>query len=302
MTKPLEQLIISQVFGANPAYYKPLGLAGHEGVDFKTRNLGTSQGWYANLLGWQKVYAVCAGTVTVIYDTKNYGTHIYLQSDDGSRYLYAHLKNARCTSGQRVAEGDLIAISGSSGNANGPHLHLSYRPKNYNVQNGYLGNEDPMKLFSKPFTMDYTVFNGDASIMEQARQLLLKYTDGAIDCSFAYQNVTPINIHGLFTTDALLKFVKEHPIKTRFAFLTYQSDSAYSYMATAAIPQTTIIMTAANPNPTPFNVCFEFSHALSKYLQDHGFAIEDTDLFTPDEAFLKQKFISILPLIKQISV
>jgi murein DD-endopeptidase MepM/ murein hydrolase activator NlpD len=54
--------------------------------------------------------------------------------------IYMHLSKLNVKAGQRVKRGQLIALSGKTGRATGPHLHLSVR-----WQGEYL---DPAKLFS----------------------------------------------------------------------------------------------------------------------------------------------------------
>lgn len=285
--KPLVRLIINQPFGVNPNYYGKFGLKGHEGVDFKTRGIDPTQGWFYNFMGWQKVFAVCDGIVTISYSGP-YGTHIYLQDKDGNQYLYAHLKNTRVSNGQRVAEGDVIAISGSSGVATGPHLHFSYRPKDFDVKNGYLGNIDPMILFpQEPFVMKYTVFNGDPNLMEQARQLLVQYSGGKIDCIFKYL------VHdfgsGIFTTDKQISMFKD--ADSGFVFAFYDADIPnYSQIATAQVPGTDIILSAATPLIQPVLwIVYELVNALYAKL-----GIVGDDIYTPDEGFIRNKLTKIL--------
>ena len=43
---------------------------------------------------------------------------------------YAHLANTRAKKGQKVEAGDVIGLSGNTGNSTGPHLHFEYRVNN----------------------------------------------------------------------------------------------------------------------------------------------------------------------------
>ncbi len=117
--------LVTQGFGQNPADYAPFGLAGHEGIDF-----GIPEG--------TTVYAPHDGIVTVKDEgTQNYGLSVTI--DDGKRRsLLAHLSTASVTSGQNISQGDPVALSGKSGNANGPHLHWTFRQ----VKNGVVLNKD----------------------------------------------------------------------------------------------------------------------------------------------------------------
>lgn len=130
MTNPLSQLIVTQSFGARPEYYKQFSLAGHAGIDFRTKGLGN--GFWNNLMGYQPCFAVTDGQLQVLYGDNGYGNHIYLNTKYGT-FLYAHLKNARGHTGKQVKEGEIIGITGNSGNSSGSHLHLGFKPANPNL-------------------------------------------------------------------------------------------------------------------------------------------------------------------------
>jgi len=59
-------------------------------------------------------------------DLKNKGNYIRIQHDDGSRALYYHLaqNGAKVKVGDKVAEGQVIALSGNTGYSATPHLHF----------------------------------------------------------------------------------------------------------------------------------------------------------------------------------
>jgi murein DD-endopeptidase MepM/ murein hydrolase activator NlpD len=74
-----------------------------------------------------------AGTVTRITDTFEDNTGVPgeenvvgITHDDGSQALYFHLaeSGAMVAMGQVVRQGDVIALSGNSGNSTKPHLHF----------------------------------------------------------------------------------------------------------------------------------------------------------------------------------
>ncbi len=117
--------LITQGFGQNPDLYKPLGFAGHEGIDFGVP-VGTT------------VYAPHDGIATVTDDgTKNYGLHVVVQ-DDKRHSCLAHLSATSVTSGQQISQGDPIGKSGQSGNATAPHLHWTFKL----LKNGVVQNKD----------------------------------------------------------------------------------------------------------------------------------------------------------------
>ena len=55
------------------------------------------------------------------------GLSIYLHGDDGNTYYYAHLSQI-VGPDRRVAQGELIAKTGSSGDATTPHTHFEFHP------------------------------------------------------------------------------------------------------------------------------------------------------------------------------
>jgi hypothetical protein len=149
------------------------------------------------------------------------------------------------------------------------------------------------------FTMQYTCFNADPVLMEQARKLLLKYSDGKLDASFTYFTIPPISVPSLWTTEAQIIFLNQHPVSTPFAFLNYQGyDPGHSNLVTRETPGSKTILTASMRNQTPFYICYEFLHGIQFYLMDKGLPVGmPDDVFTPDEAFLKMKIEKILPFV-----
>jgi murein DD-endopeptidase MepM/ murein hydrolase activator NlpD len=71
-----------------------------------------------------ELHAGFDGTVTIGYDAGGYGNYVTLTSADGLVANYAHLDSVLVSDGQAVVSGDIIALSGNSGNSTGPHLHL----------------------------------------------------------------------------------------------------------------------------------------------------------------------------------
>lgn len=57
----------------------------------------------------------------------SYGNRVYIDGDNGLRYIYAHLTQAQVSPGQRVEYAQQIGLSGNSGNTTGPHLHFEVR-------------------------------------------------------------------------------------------------------------------------------------------------------------------------------
>lgn len=109
--------------------YAKYGLAGHDGVDFAMPK-GTP------------VLAADDGTVVLAEENSDYGTTVVIRHSWGQSY-YGHLSKMEVTVGQAVKRGEEIALSGSTGESTGPHLHFGIKPNNPDMQNGYYGKIDP---------------------------------------------------------------------------------------------------------------------------------------------------------------
>jgi murein DD-endopeptidase MepM/ murein hydrolase activator NlpD len=64
------------------------------------------------------------------------GLSIYLHGDDGNTYYYAHLSQV-VGRDRRVAQGDIIGLTGSSGDATTPHTHFEFHPAGGPAVNSY---------------------------------------------------------------------------------------------------------------------------------------------------------------------
>lgn len=109
-------------------------------------------GWdYAAAPGTECL-AVDDGYVVEIRESDSYGLTMTLELAGGKRWaFYAHLQEARATVGQRVRQGDVIALSGRSGNAatlpaSEDHLHFEARTARW-VGSGGADRVSPLVWF-----------------------------------------------------------------------------------------------------------------------------------------------------------
>jgi peptidoglycan LD-endopeptidase LytH len=81
--------------------------------------------------------AVVSGTITQKSGSLS-GNGVYLSGDDGNSYWYFHL-SAYAGGARRVAQGEVIGYTGSTGNAEGtaPHTHFEYHPGGGGAANPY---------------------------------------------------------------------------------------------------------------------------------------------------------------------
>ncbi|TSA25757.1 MAG: M23 family metallopeptidase [Ignavibacteriales bacterium] len=102
---------------------------GHMGIDF-----GVASG--------SPVYASAGGLIIFAEYTVESGYQIMIQHDDNYLTMYKHCSSLVKKIRERVAQGELIALSGNTGkNTTGPHLHFEI------WQNGK--PIDPQKILSK---------------------------------------------------------------------------------------------------------------------------------------------------------
>ena len=74
------------------------------------------------------VVAADSGTVVLTAQLRyGYGNHIIIDHGDGFRTLYAHLSQINVSNGQKVSQGQVIGVVGSTGRSTGPHLHFEVR-------------------------------------------------------------------------------------------------------------------------------------------------------------------------------
>lgn len=81
-----------------------------------------------------ELYAVRDG-VADFKRTNLGGNSVWLVTDDGDRFFYAHL-DGFVGDDREVEAGELIGFVGSTGNAGGPHLHFETHPSG-NVENPF---------------------------------------------------------------------------------------------------------------------------------------------------------------------
>ena len=91
--------------------------------EVKSRHLGTDFGVPTGT----PVHAVNHGTVLLARPLFFEGNCVIIDHGQGLMSLYLHLSEFRVKEGDEVVPGQLIGLSGGTGRATGPHLHLAIR-------------------------------------------------------------------------------------------------------------------------------------------------------------------------------
>ncbi|MBD2006462.1 MULTISPECIES: M23 family metallopeptidase, partial [Cyanophyceae] len=74
------------------------------------------------------IFAAASGVVVYArWNSGGYGNLVDIQHPDGSLTRYGHNSKLLVVEGQRVEQGEAIALMGSTGRSTGPHLHFEIR-------------------------------------------------------------------------------------------------------------------------------------------------------------------------------
>lgn len=159
----IEPLIINQGFGENPASYKRFGLAGHNGWDYKTKILedivlangravkATPTGKRALISPW------FSSLYKIGFDADGFGNYfeVLIQLYSLWKVTYAHCTTIKDQ--KQFSEAEEMAVSGSTGNSTGDHVHETvkriqivngaHQVLNYN--NGYFGAVNNQEFYDE---------------------------------------------------------------------------------------------------------------------------------------------------------
>jgi hypothetical protein len=141
----------------------------------------------------ERVWASESGVVTRADHTAFNGKNVRIAHKDGTTSYYLHLSRIDVALGQRVAQGQIIGLSGNTGRSTGAHLHFSIADKN-----GHL--IDPLKVIgdkpAKPVVVRRTIKLGSRGPeVEYLQRKLGIRADG---------------VFGPITRNAVIKYQKRH--------------------------------------------------------------------------------------------
>lgn len=112
--------------------------ANHRGADYTSHSNNS-------------IYASAAGKIRFVDTNPNrtgFGRYLIITHDNGYETLYAHLASISVKLDQRVNQGQVIGIKGTSGKSTGVHLHFEMSKGRWNNQ--YTTNINPIVLIDDP--------------------------------------------------------------------------------------------------------------------------------------------------------
>jgi hypothetical protein len=111
--------------------------------------------------------AINEGVVDRVYDgTQAIGKGLSIKFPDGTRAIYGHLNEVKAKIGERVSPGEIIGLSGNTGNSTGAHLHFGLKDANGSV------------LDPTPFAEKLSNISGDSPNLGILGTVIEKSTDG----------------------------------------------------------------------------------------------------------------------------
>lgn len=182
------------------------------------------------------ILASADGTVMFAgWDRTGYGNCVIIRHDEKHATLYAHLKAVLVKTGQAVKQSDVIALSGSTGNSTGPHLHFEARSQ----WNKYKTHFDPVTL---PLTtIDDSLKADPVPLPEQKAELF-----GADELK---TNVIVSAPAGAFAHNSDFTAKKAYPLGTKFVF-TGKTKDINGFTFCECIPVVNAVWIAVNDKQT----------------------------------------------------
>ena len=110
LAQPVDSIRLTSRFGHRKNPTGP-GFMNHNGLDYAVP-MGTP------------IKAAAAGTVVQAAWAGHSGFRVEIDHGNGLHTSYNHNSSLKVTVGQKVKRGEVVSLSGSTGNSTGPHLHL----------------------------------------------------------------------------------------------------------------------------------------------------------------------------------
>ena len=140
---PVDHIVITQLFGRTVAAARLYVSGSHNGVDF-----GVPVGTPVKAMATGTV--VASGNSDLSCPGASYGKWVFIKYGNGLASVYGHLSLVSAASGTTVTAGDIVAYSGATGYATGPHLHVSVFPNDGVSVNSFKSKACPGRTITIP--------------------------------------------------------------------------------------------------------------------------------------------------------
>ena len=117
-----------------------IGSTNHKGTDIGRVGYNSS------------IYAAKDGQVIISEYSRSYGHYVVVYHGAGNTTLYGHMSSRKVSVGQKVKQGDVLGITGSTGNSTGPHLHFEIKENN-TIINPLNDGAEPKKGYLTGYTL-----------------------------------------------------------------------------------------------------------------------------------------------------
>lgn len=184
---PLKNYRITYPYGTkNTRYIKGY----HTGVDLAS--------------GDYNIHAACRGTVIQARyapgrgaDPSGWGNYVILRTSDGQHDLiHAHMSRVEVSDGQKVSEGAVLGVMGSTGQSTGPHLHFEVRQAPWENRNDI----DPIRFLESL----------ESEVMELKDLVIYADGDTGTALLLSYKLNCPMILKDFATPDLLSRVSNKH--------------------------------------------------------------------------------------------
>lgn len=102
-----------------------------------------------------ELHSIANGIVDKVFDgSGNIGEGLSVKLESGQRLIYGHLDQVKVSVGEKIGYGDLLGVSGNTGNSTSAHLHFAVR----NPDGSFV---DPTPLVEKVDAMSGSIESGN---------------------------------------------------------------------------------------------------------------------------------------------
>jgi murein DD-endopeptidase MepM/ murein hydrolase activator NlpD len=106
-------------------------ISGPYGELSEVRNFAPHNGIDLAMPNGTEIHSYTGGIVDKVFDgSGSIGEGLSIKLDSGARLIYGHMDQVNVEVGEQVHYGELLGISGNTGNSTGPHLHFGMQLPN----------------------------------------------------------------------------------------------------------------------------------------------------------------------------